>query len=102
MDRKAVFLQDFQHAFCNVSVFAGKELLSALNNGYLGAKAAEKLGEFEAYIAASDDEEMSWDLIKLLNRGGIKDFRFVYCFDSGDLWGCRPLPRIDEDPTSFK
>src|SRR5271156_2036993 len=97
MDCKAVLLEDFQHAFCDICVLARKKLLSALNDRYLCAQAAEELPKLKAYIASSNNNKMARDLAQLLNRSRIQNLRLINGLNSGDLRRSRPLPRIDKD-----
>src|SRR5271168_5136193 len=100
MDSEAVFFENFQNALCDIGVFTGEKLLSSLYDGDFGAKAAEELCKFKAYITASDNKQMPRELTKLLNGGRVKNMCCIHCLYPWDLGSRRPLSRIDKDQIS--
>ena len=50
MDLDPVFLEDLEHGIRNIRVLAREDLLAPLDDGDLGAKAAEELAEFEGDV----------------------------------------------------
>ena len=63
-DADALVLEDAAHGLGDVGVLAADDLRALLDDGDLGAEAAEGLGELEADVAAADDDEVAGQLVE--------------------------------------
>ena len=84
MNLDAVFLQDRGDSFGDVLVFVAEKLRGALDDGDAAAEAAEELREFQANVAAAEDEEMRRNFGEFHDRGAGQEGNFGKAGNVGD------------------
>src|SRR5947209_2852490 len=81
--------------FCgNVRVLAIQKLFSVVYHRDSTTEAAKHLGEFQANVSASQNQQMFRQHLQIQNRSGVERF---YRIESGDAGPCRPSAGIDKN-----
>ena len=91
--------EDFLQLSHDVFVFAGQNTFAAVDDGYLAAEAAKHLSEFEADVAAAQDQQMLGNFLQIHDRDVGEERHGIEAGDGRNLW---VGAGVDEDFFAFE